>query len=357
MVNSELLRVNIKPILIHRSPFTIHHYFMILAGDIGGTSTRLAVCELNGENFCAVAEEKFSSAKFSGLDAIIKEFLSDKSHRIERACFGVPGPVTGKVIKLANLPWTVDAEKIKTLLKIEIGLINDLEANAYGLSELGADDFALLSAGEENQTGNAAIISAGTGLGEAGLHFEEEMRTLRPFASEGGHADFAPRSDLEIELLKFLREKFGRVSVERVVSGQGLKNIYEFLRDTKRAAEPAWLKDEIAQSGDAAAIVSKNGIDGKAEICEFALDIFASAYGAAAGNLALKMLATGGVFLGGGIAPKILPKLKTENFIESFREKGRMRELLEKIPVRVVLNDKAALLGAAHFAFYELDKR
>lgn len=330
---------------------------MILAGDIGGTSTRLALCELNGKNFRAIAEEKFSSAKFSSLDAIIESFLNGESPRIERACFGVPGPVAGETVKLANLPWTVDASTIKKSFEIErIGLINDLEANAYGLSELGAEDFAVLSAGEKNRTGNAAIISAGTGLGEAGLHFEEEMRTLRPFASEGGHADFAPRDDLEIELLKFLREKFGRVSVERVVSGQGLKNIYEFLRDVKKMDEPAWLKDEILENGDAAAIVSKNGIAGKSEICELTLEIFVSAYGAAAGNLALKMLATGGVFLGGGIAPKILPKLQGENFIESFRAKGRMRDLLEKIPVRVVLNDKAALLGAAHFAFYELDK-
>ncbi|MBA2620983.1 MAG: glucokinase [Acidobacteria bacterium] len=290
------------------------------------------------------------------MNQIIESIISDKSPRIERACFGVPGPVAGETVKLANLPWTVDARTIKKSFEIErIGLINDLEANAYGLSELGADDFAVLSAGEKNTTGNAAIISAGTGLGEAGLHFEEEMRTLRPFASEGGHADFAPRDDLEIELLKFLREKFGRVSVERVVSGQGLKNIYEFLRDIKKMEEPAWLKDEILENGDAAAIVSKNAIAEKSEICSIALEIFASAYGAAAGNLALKMLATGGVFLGGGIAPKILPKLKGENFIESFRAKGRMRELLEKIPVRVVLNDKAALLGAAHFAFYDLD--
>ena len=329
---------------------------MILAGDIGGTSTRLALCEQNGQGFGIVAEEKFVSAQFPNLDAIIKRFLSDKENRIERAAFGVPGPVAvDEIIKLANLPWMIDAGAIKNMLAgAQICLINDLEANAYGLSELAPADFAVLSEGEKNQTGNAAIISAGTGLGEAGLHFEEGMKTLRPFASEGGHADFAPRNELEIELLRYLLEKFGRVSTERVVSGQGLKNIYEFLRDTKRGAEPVWLKEEIAESGDVAAVVSQNAIAGKSEICEFALKIFVSAYGAAAGNLALKMLATGGIFLGGGIAPKILPKLKTANFIESFQAKGRMRGLLEKIPVRVVLNDKAALLGAAHFAFYEL---
>ena len=332
---------------------------MILAGDIGGTSTRLALCDLNGKNFCVVAEDKFSSAAFSDLQAIITKFLSGKSPEIERACFGVPGPVTGEIIKLTNLPWAVDARDLKNFLSLEkIGLINDLEANAYGLSELTKTDFEVLNEGAENPTGNAAIISAGTGLGEAGLHFEEGMNgKLRPFASEGGHADFAPRTELEIELLKYLLLKFGRVSVERVVSGQGLGNIYEFLRDTNRAAEPVWLKEEIAENGDAAAIISKNGIDGKAAICEFALNIFVSIYGAEAGNLALKMLARGGVFLGGGIAPKILPKLKEAAFMESFAAKGRMRELLEKIPVRVVLNDKAALLGAAHFAFYELENQ
>jgi glucokinase len=330
---------------------------MILAGDIGGTTTRLALCEQNGKNFCAVAEEKFSSAKFTGLDEIVKKFLDGKPHKITRACFGVPGPVTGETIKLANLPWTVDADGLKSLLGLQkIGLINDLEANAYGLSEFEEKDFAVLNEGEKNPVGNAAIISAGTGLGEAGLHYEEGMNgKLRPFASEGGHADFAPRKDLEIELLRYLLAKFGRVSVERVVSGQGLKNIYEFLRDTMRAEEPAWLREEIIEKGDTASVISKYGIDDKSEICELALDLFASAYGAAAGNLALKMLATGGVFLGGGIAPKILSKLQSPVFLESFVAKGRMRGLLEKIPVRVVLNDKAALLGAAYYAFYEME--
>lgn len=329
---------------------------MILAGDIGGTSTRLALCEQNGENFCVVAEDKFSSAKFSGLSEIIENFLNGKTHQIARTCFGVPGPVTGETIKLANLPWTVDSRQLKNLLGLQkIGLINDLEANAYGLSEFAEKDFAVLNEGEKNPRGNAAIISAGTGLGEAGLHYEEGMKTLRPFASEGGHADFAPRNDLEIELLRYLLAKFGRVSVERVVSGQGLGNIYEFLRDTRRAEEPVWLRDEIIEKGDAAAVISKNGMNGKSQICELTLDLFASAYGAAAGNLALKMLATGGVFLGGGIAPKILPKLQSAVFLESFVAKGRMRGLLEKIPLRVVLNDQAALLGAAHYAFYEME--
>ncbi|HLM59161.1 MAG TPA: glucokinase [Pyrinomonadaceae bacterium] len=328
---------------------------MILAGDIGGTNTRLALCERNGGGFRTTAEENYASAAFSRLEEIVEKFLGGKSNKIERACFGVAGLVTGEVVELANLPWTIDARAMKNLLAIEhISLINDLEANAYGLQELGEPDFVILNQGAVNSTGNGAIIAAGTGLGEAGLYFEEGASgKFRPFPSEGGHADFAPRSDFEIELLRFLFVKFGRVSVERVVSGQGLRNIYEFLRETKKAEEPVWLAQEIAAGDDAAAIISKYGIEGKAAICELTLETFVSLYGAEAGNLALKMLATGGVFLSGGIAPKILPKLREPTFLESFQAKGRMRGLMEKIPVRVVTNDKAALLGAAHFAFYE----
>lgn len=327
---------------------------IVLAADIGGTSTRLALCGQNGKGFRVITEDKFVSAEYPGICAILETFLSGKSAKIDRACFGIPGPVTGEIIELANLPWKIDAKAIKQILKIEkIGLINDLEANAYGLCELKGKDFAVLNEGTKNRTGNAAIISAGTGLGEAGLHFESAIKIRHPFASEGGHADFAPRNELEIELLRFLLTRFKRVSVERVLSGQGLQNIYEFLRDTGRETEPVSLAKEIAESDDMAAVISANGIKHIYPICETALKMFVSIYGAEAGNLALKMLATGGVYLGGGIAPKILPVLQEPIFIEAFRAKGRMSPLLEKIPVRVVLNDKAALLGAAHFAFYQ----
>jgi glucokinase len=328
---------------------------MILAGDIGGTNTRLALCRQGGQGLSLFAEERYPSAEFSGLDEIIKGFLSGRPERVERACFGVPGPVDGDVIKLPNLPWTINRQELRSLLAIEqIGLINDLEANAYGLSELGESDFAVLNKGKHHPTGNAAIISAGTGLGEAGMHFEPSTKKLRPFASEGGHADFAPRNELEIELLRFLLGKFKRVSVERVLSGNGLRNIYEFLRDTDRAEEPAWLADEIAANGDPAAVISANAIKGRSPICEMSLEIFVSIYGAEAGNLALKMLATGGIFIGGGIAPKILPSLQQPTFMDSFLAKGRMSGLLERIPVKVILDDKAALLGAAHFAINEM---
>lgn len=328
---------------------------MILAGDIGGTNTRLALFEKTGQGFHSVAEKRFPSSSHKNLAEIVQIFLGENAYPVDRACFGVPGPVRGKAAKLQNLPWIVDTDDLANLLEHNrIDLINDLEANAYGLKELDESEFAVLNQGEPNPSGNYAVISAGTGLGQAGIHNENEK--LRPYATEGGHTDFAPRNEIEIELLRYLLTKFERVSVERVVSGMGLQNIYEFLRDVKHAEEPNWLAEEIRENGDVGAVVSKCGLDGKAAICEQTLEIFVSLYGAAAGNLALQILATGGVYLGGGIAPKILPKLKEDKFLKSFTAKGRMRELLEKIPVRVVLNDKAALIGAAHFAFYEISE-
>jgi glucokinase len=261
--------------------------------------------------------------------------------------------VQGKTAKITNLTWIADTASIAELLSHDrIGLINDLEANAYGLNELDENDFLILNQGQSNPTGNRAIISAGTGIGEAGI-FNKDGE-LRPFATEGGHADFAPRNELEIELLQYLLTKFERVSLERVVSGLGLQNIYNFLRDTKRAEEPTWLAEEIKGSNHIGAVISQNGLEGKSAICEQTLDIFVSLYGAEAGNMALRLLATGGVYIGGGIAPKILPKLKEKLFLDSFLSKGRMRGLLELMPVRVILNDNAALLGAAHFAYYEI---
>jgi len=239
----------------------------------------------------------------------------------------------------------VDADQLATLFGFDaVTLVNDLEANAFGLVALEAKDFAVLNEGAPESEGNTAIISAGTGLGEAGLHFEGKMR--RPFASEGGHADFAPRNELEIELLRYLIPQFHHVSYERVLSGPGLLNIYTFLRDTGRGEEAAWLADEM-QEADPSAVITRAALEGKSELCMRALDLFVSIYGAEAGNLALKVNATGGVFLGGGIAPRIIDKLKSPAFMEAFTAKGRMRPLLEAVPVRVILNDTTALVGAA----------
>lgn len=319
---------------------------MILAGDIGGTNTRLALLEMEDKRRPRVVEEQtFPSREHKGLDEIVRQFLGDGGATITRACFGVAGPIRNRQSRPANLPWVVDANQLATRFGFgSVTLVNDLEANALGLVALEAKDFAVLNEGAPDAEGNAAIISAGTGLGEAGLHFEGKMR--RPFASEGGHADFAPRNELEIELLRYLLAKYEHVSYERVLSGPGLQNIYRFLRDTEREVEPVWLAEEMG-GADPSSVITKAALTEKSELAMRALDLFVSIYGAEAGNLALKVKATGGVFLGGGIAPRIIEKLKSPAFMEAFTAKGRMKPLLEAIPVRVILNDMTALLGAA----------
>jgi len=318
---------------------------MILAGDIGGTNTRLALLEMEDKWPRVIVEQTFPSREHKSLDEIVRQFLGEHGLAIKRACFGVAGPIRNRRTKPSNLPWVVDADQLATLFGFDaVTLVNDLEANAFGLVALEAKDFAVLNEGAPESEGNTAIISAGTGLGEAGLHFEGKMR--RPFASEGGHADFAPRNELEIELLRYLIPQFHHVSYERVLSGPGLLNIYTFLRDTGRGEEAAWLADEM-QEADPSAVITRAALEGKSELCMRALDLFVSIYGAEAGNLALKVNATGGVFLGGGIAPRIIDKLKSPAFMEAFTAKGRMRPLLEAVPVRVILNDMTALIGAA----------
>jgi glucokinase len=318
---------------------------MILAGDIGGTNTRLALFEMEDKRPQVIVEQTFPSREHKSLDEIVRQFLGEHSLTIKRACFGVAGPIRNRRSKPSNLPWVVDADQLATLFGFDaVTLVNDLEANAFGLVALEEKDFAVLNEGAPESEGNAAIMSAGTGLGEAGLHFEGKMR--RPFASEGGHADFAPRNELEIELLRYLLPQFHHVSYERVLSGPGLLNIYTFLRDTGRGEEAAWLADEM-QEASPPAVITRAALEGKSELCMRSLDLFVSIYGAEAGNLALKMNATGGVFLGGGIAPRIIDKLKGPAFMEAFTAKGRMRPLLEAVPVRVILNDMTALIGAA----------
>jgi glucokinase len=317
----------------------------ILAGDIGGTNARLAILETSDGWPQVIVEQTFPSREHKNLDEIVLKFLAASDLKVKRACFGVAGPVLQRQAKPSNLPWVVDADQLAKGFGFDaVTLINDLEASAYGLVALGAEDLATLNEGLPDAQGNSAIISAGTGLGEAGLHFDGKTR--RPFASEGGHSDFAPRNELEIDLLRYLLPRFQHVSYERVLSGPGLLNIYKFLRDTGRGEEPAWLADEMERY-DPAAVITQAALREKSHLCMRALDLFVSIYGAEAGNLALEVKATGGVFLGGGIAPKIIEKLKGPAFLEAFMDKGRMRPLLEAIPVRVILNDRTALLGAA----------
>jgi glucokinase len=323
---------------------------LLLAGDIGGTSTRLGLFEVVGGKPRVVVREQYGSPEHPGLDAIVRLFRQAHGQAIVGACFGVAGPVVGgQHVATPNLAWDVDASVIaRELDQPQVGLINDLEANAHGIFTLEEKDLAVLNAGAVGVTGNIAVISAGTGLGEAGMYWDGAQH--HPFAGEGGHCDYAPHADLEVDLLRYLQGKFGaHVSWERVLSGPGLANIYAFLRDTGRGTEPDWLAAAI-RTGDGPAVISRAALEGKSELCVKALDVFVAAYGDEASNLALKLLASGGVYLGGGIAPRIVDKLKGPAFMEAFTAKGRLGPLLATIPVRVIMNDDTALLGAARCA-------
>jgi glucokinase len=324
---------------------------MILAGDIGGTSTRLAVFDIEGHRLVPIVERRLSSRDYATLGAAVREFMSSYNVRLAAACFGIAGPVKRGHVETSNLAWVVDASELARDLGVEtVWLMNDLEAHAYGLEDLGDEDMLVLNAGAPDSAaggGNAAVISAGTGLGEAGIYWDGQRR--RPFACEGGHADFAPRNDREADLLRYLLTRFEHVSYERVLSGPGLYNVYQFLRDTGGGAEPRWLTDQMREQGAPAAI-SRAGLEGTCELCVEALDLFTSLYGGEAGNLALKLMATAGIYVGGGIAPRIVDKLKSGTFMKAFVAKGRMTPLMQSIPVRVVLNDRTGLIGAARYA-------
>lgn len=321
---------------------------MILAGDIGGTKTRLALYERDARRLTLLACESYPSRAHPDLESILRIFLAARGARVEAAAFGIAGPVRDGRCETTNLAWVVDARHLAPVLGLAaVGLVNDLVANASGLAELGPDDLAVLNEGSPGAGGNSAMISAGTGLGEAGLVWDG--RRHLPFDSEGGHASFAPTDEIEVAVYHYLRSRFGHVSWERVLSGPGLVNLYSFLRDTGQEEEPEWLRERLAQ-GDAAAAISEEAQEGRSALCARALDLFVRLYGAEAGNVALKFMATGGVYVGGGIAPKIIGRLRAPGFMERFADKGRMRRLLESMPVRVVLNDRTALLGAARLA-------
>ncbi|HEX8069439.1 MAG TPA: glucokinase [Pyrinomonadaceae bacterium] len=323
---------------------------MLLAGDIGGTKTNVALFHEDAAQLGAPINPKsFPSKQYDSLDAILKEYVSANPAELRHACFGIAGPVVGNRVKTPNLAWQVDGESVaQTIGVARVDLINDLEATAYGIEGLTEAQLHTLNAGEA-RAGHRALIAAGTGLGMAGLFWDGQHH--RPIASEGGHADFAARNDEEVALLRHLTEKFGgHVSYERACSGMGLFNIYSFLRDTGYAEEEDWLRAEI-ESGDKTAAVSKAALANKSPLAAHALDLFVAIYGAAAGNLALTFKSVGGLYIGGGIAPKIIGKLKEGSFISAFKEKGRLSALVGSIPVHVILDDKTALYGAARCAY------
>jgi glucokinase len=295
-----------------------------------------------------VARLSFPSAHYASLEALLAEFLARVHQPIEVACFGVAGPVVDGQARTTNLPWVVDEARLRENLNVRsVRLLNDLEAIAHAVPLLQPSDLHTLNIGSPRQGGAIGIVAPGTGLGEAFLTWDGSR--YHAFASEGGHTDFAPRSPLELELLGYLQGRFDHVSYERVCSGRGMPNLYAFLKDGGYGVEPPWLTTELAGAEDPTPIIVRTalGADKRCELCDATLDLFVSILGAEAGNLVLKVLATGGIYLGGGIPPRILPYLQHEQFFKSFSEKGRLSELLVHIPVHVILNPAAALLGAA----------
>jgi glucokinase len=346
---------------------------MILAGDIGGTKTNLALYDWTTERTEPIRLESFHSRDYASLEEILKEFLEPPAPptpvneaetveagaggdgrpaaqpmHIAAACFGIAGPVIDNHSRTTNLPWVVDGPGIAKQFDIpRVQLLNDLESTAYGILLLRPDEMEVLNQGVPPKKRQAlALIAAGTGLGEAILFWDGT--SYRPMPSEGGHSDFAPNNDNEIELLRYLRSQYLHVSYERLLSGPGLHAIYEYLRDTKKN-EPTWLAEKI-KAGNPAAEIAEAGLKGQAEIAKQALDLFASIYGAEAGNLALKALALDGVYVAGGIAPKLIKKLQDGTFMKAFTNKGRYKRLMTDMPVKIVMNQHTALLGAASVA-------
>ena len=319
---------------------------LLLAGDIGATKTELAVFSSEAGR-TPLAMATFPSAAYSGLEALVGEFLAQVRLPVEHAVFGVAGPVLEGRVSATNLPWEMEEGHLKAALGLRsVRLINDLEAMAWAIPHLEAADLYTLNPGRPAPGGTIAVIAPGTGLGEAFLTWDGTR--YRPYPSEGGHADFAPRSPLETDLWHYLHARLGHVSYERLCSGRGLPNIYAFLKESGRASEPAWLTTRLRAVEDPTPVLIEAALGvRRCEICVTALELFVSILGAEAGNLALKVLASGGVYLGGGIPPRILPALQQENFLEAFRSKGRMEELLARIPVHVILNPRTGLLGAA----------
>ncbi len=348
---------------------------MILAGDIGGTKTNLALYEWTTDRVEPVRLESFPSGEYQTLEDILVEFLTPPSkpsatvsqvteeysgnkqastqsiapiNKLTAACFGIAGPIIDNRCQTTNLPWVIDGAAIATRFEIpRVQLLNDLEATAYGILWLRPDELESLNAGNPPKKRQAfALIAAGTGLGESILFWDG--KSYRPMPSEGGHADFAPNNDQEIDLLRYLRGQYLHVSYERILSGPGLHAVYEFLRDTKKN-EPTWLAEKI-KAGNPAAEIAQAGLQGQAEIAKQTLEMFTSIYGAEAGNLGLKALSLDGVYVGGGIAPKLITKLKDGTFMKAFTNKGRYKRLMSQMPVHVIMNQQTALLGAASVA-------
>jgi glucokinase len=320
---------------------------MLLAGDIGGTKTALGIFSPDAGPRAPLAEASFPSAHYSDLESLVREFLHQVNLPVDRASFGVAGPVTNGRARVTNLPWVIDESTLRQTLHLSsVRLINDLDAIAHAVPLLRSEDLVTLHAGEPISGGAMAVIAPGTGLGEAFLTWDGSRYRAHP--SEGGHTDFAPTSEREVGLLRYLQKTFAHVSYERVCSGIGLPNIYAYLKDSGLGEEPGWLTAQLAAAADPVPVIVNAALgDPPCDLCVATLAMFVSILGAEAGNLALKVLATGGVYVGGGIPPRILPTLTGGRILESFRNKGRHADLLARVPVHVILTPRTALLGAA----------
>ena len=319
---------------------------MLLAGDIGGTKTNLALFEVEGELEPQV-ELTYKSRDYPNLKAVVAEFLSDTKASVDRAIFGVAGPVSDGKSTTTNLPWVISEETLKESMGVEkVKLLNDLESTAYGVLHLKEDDLYTLN-DERPRSGTKAVIAPGTGLGEAVIFFREGHYHVLP--SEGGHTDFGPNNLFEIELLRYLLGKFGHVSYERICSGRGIPHIYEYLKVNHYADELPEVAEALRKARDPTPVIVEKAMEGVCELSIATLNAFVSILGAEAGNLVLKVMAMGGVYVGGGIPPRILSKLKDGTFMASFVNKGRFADTLSHVPVHIILNPKTALLGAAAY--------
>ncbi len=317
-----------------------------LAGDIGGTKTRLALFSPDSVAGDPVESRTFPSQKFSSLEDILHTYLVDKPYKLSGASFGIAGPIFAGRARVTNLSWVVEERKLsQTLGGISVNLLNDLHAIASAIPQLKPGDLEILIPGEPAPQGAKGVIAPGTGLGEGFLVWNGER--YLPYPSEGGHTSFGPETTLQLELLNYMDSIYGHVSYERVCSGMGIANLYTFLRDGKGYDEPAWLGEQLAEVEDPTPIIAKAALENKAEICTQTMELFVSILGSEAGNLALKVLATGGIYLGGGISRRILPLLKGKAFRQGFLDKGRFVDMLTRLPVYVITHPAAGVFGAA----------
>ena len=322
------------------------HSGHVLAADVGGTKTELALFQIKKGKLIPIKNQRYPTTDHRSFVEAIHHFHDDKSYLIDCACLGVAGTVEGDKVRGVNFAWEIDAKKLESDLNIKsVFLINDLEANAYGLSALEDSDFEIITEGEKSE-GNAAVISPGTGLGEAGMYWDG---SYHPYATEGGHCNFSPTDEQDVELWKFLNKKFDHVSWERLISGQGILNIYEFLRQYNGEKEPDWLTEKL-KIDNSAKVISAAAIEKKDPVSVETLQLFLKYLAIESSQLALKAKATGGIYIGGGIVPKILSLIDKKEFYKNFINAGRMEHLLKTIPIKIVLNDKTALMGAAYYA-------